>query len=637
MRRSLRRAGWALAAAGGLGLSGSALAQSNSVHFIGPAGHASTVEPPSVMNEGQARYEESQVELAWLAEPMLFSLNLGAQLKDNTFVVRGYVPTASVRDQALKVAREQTAFQVVDELKIYPALVTRGSFDKPEAIQQNARQVLAEQFPEHGKDMEVKCDLRGRVTVTGPIGSYEEKVLVSRKLRQVAGCNCVVNQLMVTVAMKDGRARSMVTADGKHVVVDENASSAPGAPTRLEMPKKIDVEGKPTVLTHEKPAATGAVKTPPAVVTPPHSNDPLDLLPAPRNTSEIGKPRTGNDLPKSDSLKPPPLPTVPTPTEWSRPAQTDVPTLAPKDTPKNTVPSLPPVKDVPQTALPSVGEVKMPTPPPAPVPEMTAPLTFPKTSTPSVGLPDLQPMPPKTEKTPDAPRLPVIENGSKETTKVTAPTKTGPSLDLTPIKGGTPDVMPPLKDVTVPALPDKTVPPTTSKGPNAVPSYSVGTISFADDPAPIKPVEFVPAKTDPKLPPPQKITAPPAQPPLAIKPVEMKVPAPEPKPIVPEKIVPDSKVPVPPTMGTLSIKPVEMKVPTPAPILATPGQIRAQILKTCGTAREVEVIAVKDKALKIRFRASSDDEAKKIFDKISSLSELVPYDVTFDVRVTSGS
>ena len=71
MRRSLRRAGWALAAAGGLGLSGSALAQSNPVHFIGPAGHASTVEPPSVMNEGQARYEESQVELAWLAEPII--------------------------------------------------------------------------------------------------------------------------------------------------------------------------------------------------------------------------------------------------------------------------------------------------------------------------------------------------------------------------------------------------------------------------------------------------------------------------------------------------------------------------------------------------------------------------------------
>jgi hypothetical protein len=632
MRRSFRRAGWALAAAGGLGLSGPALAQSNSAHFISPAGHASTAEPPAVMNEGQARYEESQVELAWLAEPMLFSLNLGAQLKDNTLVVRGYVPTAAVRDQALKVAREQTTFRVVDELKIYPALATRGSFDKPEAIQQYAKQILVEQFPEHGKDMEVKCDSRGRVTLTGPIGSYEDKVLVSRKLRQVAGCSCVVNQLMVTVVMKDGHVRPQVTADGKHTVIEENARSAPGAPTRLEMPKKIEVEAKPSVWTRETPSSTGAVKSPPAVVTPPRSNDPLDLLPAPRNTSEIGKPRTGNDVPKSDTLKPPPLPTVPTPTEWSRPAQPAVPALDPKDTPKSAVPSLPPVKDVPQTTLPSIGDGKKPPAPPAPVPELSAPLTLPKTSSPSVGLPDLQPIPPKTEKAPEAPKLPMIESGVK------APASKGsPSLELPSIQGGTPAVVPPLKDTTVPALPDKAVPPMTSKGTNSAPSYSVGTISFADDPAPIKPVEFVPAKTEPKLPAPPKITPPPIPAAPTIKPVEMKVPAPEPKPIVPEKIVPDSKVPVPPNMGTLSIKPVEMKVPTPAPIVATPGQIRAQIIKTCGTAREVEVIAVKDKVLKIRFRAATDDEAKKIFDKISSLSELVPYEVTFDVRVTSGS
>ncbi len=681
MRRSFRRAGWALAAAGGLGLSGPALAQSNTVHFIGPAGHASTVEPPSVLNDGQARYEESQVELAWLAEPMLFSLNLGAQLKDNTLIVRGYVPTAAVHDQALKVAREQTTFRVLDDLKIYPQLATRGSSDKPETIQHYARQLLVEQFPEHGKNMEVKCDPRGRVTVTGPIGSYEEKLLVSRKLRQVEGCNCVVNQLLVTVVMKDGHARALVTADGKMSVSEEKASDVPGEPARLEMPKKIVVEAKPTVLTRESPSATGIVKSPAAVVIPPRSNDTIDLLPAPRNTIEIAKPQSGNTAPKSDIPTPPPLPKVPTPTEWTRPAQPSVPAPGSTEAPKRTVPTPPPLKDVPPTALPPIGETKKPVVPPVAVPDLAPPaLTFPKTTPPGKSLPDVQSIPSKTEKAPDVTKLPVIENGVKEPSRVIPPSKPVSSLDLPPIQRATPAIMPPLKDNTVPplkdnmmlpskddtiprlkdnpvmppkvnpvpALPDARVPPTTSKGASPAPSYTVGTISFADEPSPIKPVQYVSPATEPKLPPTPKIPAPPTTGTMTIKPVEMKVPTPDPKTIVPPtiapKLPPESKVPVPPTTGTMTIKPVEMKVPTPepkpvvpAPVLATPAEIRSQILKVCGTAREVEVIPLYSKGIKIRYRASNDEEATKICDKINALPELVPYDVKFDVRVTPGS
>ena len=143
------------------------------------------------MNEGQARYEESQVELAWLAEPMLFSLNLAAQLKDNTLAVRGYVPTAAVRDHALKVAREQTTFRVVDELKIYPAAGNaQARPTNPRRSSIIARQILVQQFPERGKDIEVKCDPQGRVTVAGPSALTKKR------------CSSAVNSARWTVQLR---------------------------------------------------------------------------------------------------------------------------------------------------------------------------------------------------------------------------------------------------------------------------------------------------------------------------------------------------------------------------------------------------------------------------------------------------
>src|SRR5262249_24974896 len=147
------------------------------------------------MTESQARLEEGQVELAFLADPMLFSYGVGAHVEGVNLEVRGFVQTPAVREQALRVAREHSALQVVDKLKLHATLTTHGTVDRPENIQRAARALLDESFPDCGKDMEVKCDARGHVTVSGHVGSHEDKVLVSRKLRQVPGCSCVVNQL----------------------------------------------------------------------------------------------------------------------------------------------------------------------------------------------------------------------------------------------------------------------------------------------------------------------------------------------------------------------------------------------------------------------------------------------------------
>src|SRR5262249_29990206 len=95
MRRALRRAGWALAAAGGIGIPAPALAQPTAVRILGPVGHVVEAggEVVIAMTEGQARLEEGQVELAFLADPMLFSYGVGAHVEGGNLEVRGYVPT----------------------------------------------------------------------------------------------------------------------------------------------------------------------------------------------------------------------------------------------------------------------------------------------------------------------------------------------------------------------------------------------------------------------------------------------------------------------------------------------------------------------------------------------------------------
>src|SRR5262249_30232078 len=156
-------------------------------------------------------------------DPVLFSYGLGAHVEGGAVEVRGFVPNAAVRDQALKAAREQTSLRVIDKMKVMPTVATRTSIDRPENIQRGAKELLEEAVPGQGKAMEVKCDARGRVTVTGTVPSYEDKLLVTRKLREVPGCSCVDNRLTVSTVMRDGRSHAQVTADGKYTVIDETA------------------------------------------------------------------------------------------------------------------------------------------------------------------------------------------------------------------------------------------------------------------------------------------------------------------------------------------------------------------------------------------------------------------------------
>jgi hypothetical protein len=170
------------------------------------------------VSEGEARLEEMKVELALLAEPSLFSCQLQPRVDGPSLVVRGMVPNQTVRDLALKVAREHTILAVADGLTLQANLASRSGGKEADAVQKQALEVLSQYFPEHAGTFRVSAKITGEVTVAGCVPTFEDRVAVSRKLRLVDGSTCVVNQLQVPSVLHNGMPHFKVTADG-HLLV----------------------------------------------------------------------------------------------------------------------------------------------------------------------------------------------------------------------------------------------------------------------------------------------------------------------------------------------------------------------------------------------------------------------------------
>jgi hypothetical protein len=559
MRRSLRKAGWALAAAGGLGITTSAVAQSP-LPMAEPGGHVLPAGETEnvVLTEAQARFEEGQTELAFLADPMLFPYGLGAHVQGGVLEVRGYVPTEVARDEALRVARSQTTLAVVDKLKVHPTLAGHGAVDKPENIQRAARALLEESIPEYGKRLEVRCDARGHVTVSGSVGSYEDRLLVSRKLRQVPGCSCVINELTLGTAHEARPVQKTSATTALHeapppsskptpklwepvapppplpapiTVHKDNESPAPSSPRSHSTPVPLPSAPEIKPLAPPAPVITtptrGTVETPVA-----------DVKPAPKATTPIVPVIEVPPLPPTTT--PAKRPTPPTTVEMPLPPVTTAPKIVTPPLPKIEVPPPAAAATAPKTVTPVQPKIEVPplpptTPPvkqptrPAPTVEMPLPeaTTTPKVVTPALPKIEVPPLPPATTTKPAPTVLPGIDKPPSESRRpLLPPVQTTPSVTLppvapTPAPSPAPAALPPVKPmpapsptpVTLPPIaspsataPSRPVAPAQSKAPTSKPasgsseeSYvTEGTISF-DDPAPPKPpVDKKPATVQPR-------------------------------------------------------------------------------------------------------------------------------------------
>jgi hypothetical protein len=510
-----------------------------------PAGETENI----VLTEAQARFEEGQTELAFLANPMLFPYGLGAHVQAGVLEVRGYVPTEVARDEALRVARSQTTLAVVDKLKVHPTLAGHGGVDKPENIQRAARALLEESIPDYGKRLEVRCDARGHVTVSGSVGSYEDRLLVSRKLRQVPGCSCVINELTLGTTHEARPVQKTSATTALHEAPPPSSKPTPKLWEPVAPPPP-----PPAPITVRKENDSPAPSNPRPQSTPVPLTSAPEIKPLPLPTPVTTTPRRGTvDTPVPDVqpapkattpmvpvIEVPPLPTTTPPAKRPTPTTVEMPlqpvTTAPKTVtpplPKIEVPPPAPAATAPRTVTPvqpkvEVPPVKQPTRP-APTVEMPLPeaTTAPKVMTPPLPKIEVPPLPPATTTKPAPTVLPGIDRAPPEPRRsvlppvVTTPSVTLPPVAPTPAPSPVPAALPPVKPMPAPsptpvtlppvAPPSATAPsrpfaPTQSKAPTSKPasgsseeSYvTEGTISF-DDPAPPKPVDKKPATVQPR-------------------------------------------------------------------------------------------------------------------------------------------
>jgi hypothetical protein len=203
MHKVLRRAAGLLLVAGVVGLGGPAAAA--------PGGAAA---PPSA---GQAHLERMKVELAWLADLTCFGHALEAHVVGSGLEVRGCVPDEQTREHVVRVARQNSFLPVVDALRVTACPGAEPSASA-EQLRQAAVRLLVQQCGARAAGFEVLAQEDGQVRVGGSVPSVEDKVAVSRCLRKLPGCTCVINRLSVVPTTHDGQTVTLVSTDGKQMV-----------------------------------------------------------------------------------------------------------------------------------------------------------------------------------------------------------------------------------------------------------------------------------------------------------------------------------------------------------------------------------------------------------------------------------
>lgn len=400
MRKALRRTGWALAATGGLGVAGLGLAQAPafrpafrnserpvatalpnnnampsgqvlpSGEYLVPVSDTTSSPMATLSRDANPRDEAARVELALLAEPMLFSYSLSAQAQNGTIEIRGYVPNPAVRGFTLKVAGQQTALKVLDRMQIHATLSTRTSVESPDLIRRSAKELLDVSFGEMGRRLDLRVDARGRVTVSGSVPTMDDKLAISRKLRRVGGCTSVDNQATVPAADRIQTTEAMTPPPGTLLtkpietrverpvlttpppVVSTPPAPTPTFPPKLTLPTPSTLPKSPVTA-----SSTGTPPPAPIVVPTPSSRPiPPSLPPVPVSPVIQSTPV----MPIITSANTPPLPPPPMPSTTAPAAQNWQPTGTVREKPATVTSPIPSTPSLPPLALPAAPSLSKP-------------------------------------------------------------------------------------------------------------------------------------------------------------------------------------------------------------------------------------------------------------------------------------
>jgi osmotically-inducible protein OsmY len=200
IRQAFAQTGWALAAAGMLGVTGVARTQGiGSKNALADSSRAAGL--PAMRRAEttleQDRLTEMKVELAWLANPATAPYPIELRVTGNVLSMRGFVPDQQVRVQAVKTAREASGMRVVDELKTSKRVLSYAVTRPDEAVLHDVVETLRKSLPHLDRRVNVTGWKNGQVVVEGAVATIDDKLAVSRCLHRASGCKCVVNKLQI--------------------------------------------------------------------------------------------------------------------------------------------------------------------------------------------------------------------------------------------------------------------------------------------------------------------------------------------------------------------------------------------------------------------------------------------------------
>lgn len=696
-----RRAGWALA--GVLGIAPPALAQfspytadGRSYQLVTAPANLSPPPKPEVLaglSAAQARLEEMKVELAWLAHPSTFPYQLVARANGSLLEVHGYLPNEVVRGLAVQLARQHTNLAVADQVRIHASLATRATGVAVEDLQRDAADLVAKTVPGRAAAVTVKAAPNGKVTLTGSVLSWEEKLAISRQCRRLQGCSCVENLLAVSSTVREVVRPASASGDNRPMTAAPSMSVAPCPRPAGEMmtsaPKVCPPNGPSCAPT--QPPVTASVpavqharapeRMPAPVVVPmPAAPQPVSssnpVLPAPSDkkpasSSLVGRTATPLPAPAAPS-KPVPLPADPV--TWVASPGSSVKngggsTVAPGTMSPNTARQPVPAPGVPLPTIVSGSPyaskaqpggasttVVSGTPPAAPSAEkkdtplptiINKPGPAPKSAS--------SPSPPaSTVGASPAPKGPTVINIAEASKLANLPPSSAPAAPL--VSPGSPSgpmlTAPPAVAAPGPVLPpplvkkEQSLPPPTALRPVAPPVAA---------PQAIPPALAAGSSLEmPALAPEKKPGAPAASGPVALPPAPQSVSGSQPRPAAvasvssrPAALDAASSPPRPalpaPEMKAAAAKPshtrgvITFVDPEPEPASTasvSPELLTQRIAAVCeGLGRDVQVKVVSNTDLEVSVKARRADMVERLSMDILSMPELGPYKVDLKVEL----
>jgi hypothetical protein len=183
--------------AGGVGLAGfaglglaEADAQTPADRYVAKQTFASPADA-SVARRGE-------IECALLADPLTFPYPIQPLFRDNTLELHGTVPSLAVRERILTIARLLHQGAISDHIVVELSSARRIRPLSASELRATILQRMHAVFPQQVAHIQVLCDERGNVTLSGSVPTWTEKRSIHQTLRDTPGCASMTNRLTLT-------------------------------------------------------------------------------------------------------------------------------------------------------------------------------------------------------------------------------------------------------------------------------------------------------------------------------------------------------------------------------------------------------------------------------------------------------